>query len=88
MPVNWVVTEVQVIDDYALRVRFIDGLQGVVRFLPNFFRGVFSHLVDPALFRQVAVAEGTVSWPGHLDLAPDAMYYGIQKQNGEWIVKE
>lgn len=85
MSAYWRVTEVQVIDDYALRVRFKDGLEGVVRFLPGFFRGVFAHLTDPAAFRQVAVVGGAVTWAGELDLAPDAMHKEI-KLHGEWVV--
>jgi len=85
MPAYWRVSEVRVIDDYAVQVRFIDGLEGVVRFLPGFFRGVFSHLVDPAKFSQVTVVGGAVTWPGELDLAPDAMHEEI-KRHGEWVV--
>lgn len=85
MSAYWRVSEVQVVDDYAVQVRFMDGLEGVVRFLPGFFRGVFSHLVDPAQFRQVKVIGGAVTWPGDLDLAPDAMHEEI-KLRGEWVV--
>ncbi len=85
MSAYWRVSEVRVIDDYAVQVRFKDGLEGVVRFLPGFFRGVFSHLSDPAKFRQVGVIGGAVTWPGDLDLAPDAMHEEI-KLRGEWVV--
>jgi hypothetical protein len=80
------VSEVKVIGDYAVQVRFMDGLEGVVRFLPGFFRGVFSHLIDPAQFRQVKVISGAVTWPGDLDLAPDAMHEEIKVRGGEWVV--
>ena len=53
-----------------------------MHFSPDFFRGVFSHLNDPAKFREVAVVNGAVTWPGGLDLAPDAMYQEI-KLHGE-----
>jgi Protein of unknown function (DUF2442) len=79
----WDVTDVKVIDDYAIHVRFQDGLEGDVRFGPNFFRGVFSHLVDPHRFRDVGVVGGVVTWPGELDVAPDAMHSEI-KTNGVW----
>lgn len=87
MAAYWRVNEVRVIDDYAVRVRFVDGLEGVVRFLPGFFRGVFSHLIDPAQFRQVTVVGGAVTWPGELDLAPDAMHEEIKRHGGEWVVE-
>lgn len=81
----WDVTHVEVIDDYAIRVRFKDGLEGDVRFGTGFFRGVFSHLTDPHRFRDVGVVGGVVTWPGELDLAPDAMHHEI-KANGTWHV--
>ncbi len=87
MAAYWRVNEVRVIDDYAVWVRFVDGLEGVVRFLPGFFRGVFSHLIDPAQFRQVTVVGGAVTWPGDLDLAPDAMHEEIKRHGGEWVVE-
>ncbi len=85
MSIYWRISEVQVIEEHAIRVRFKDGLEGIVRFLPGFFRGVFAHLVDPAQFSQVAVVDGAVTWPGNLDLAPDAMHHEI-KARGEWVV--
>jgi hypothetical protein len=75
-----------VIEDYAVKVRFIDGLEGIVRFLPGFFRGVFSHLNDPKKFRQVSVVGGAVTWPGELDLAPDVMHEEIKQRCGVWVV--
>jgi Protein of unknown function (DUF2442) len=86
MSAAWRVSEVRVIDDYAVSVRFKDGLEGVVRFLPGFFHGVFSHLIDPVQFRQVSVIAGAVTWPGELDLAPDAMHEAIKQRGGEWVV--
>ena len=85
MSAYWDINEVKVIEDYAIWVRFNDGLEGIVRFLPGFFRGVFTHLIDPARFREVTVFDGAVTWPGHLDLAPDAMYDGIKSHGGEWV---
>lgn len=85
MSASWRVSEVQVVDDHAVRVRFKDGLEGTVRFGPGFFRGVFTHLAEPSQFRQVTVVNGAVTWPGELDLAPDAMHREIKKQ-GEWII--
>lgn len=81
MAAYWRVSEVRVIEDFAIWVRFADGLEGVVRFPPEFFSGVFAHLSDPAQFRQVAVVDGAVTWPGGLDLAPDAMYQDIKLQS-------
>jgi hypothetical protein len=77
MPAYWRVTEVRVLEGFAIWVRFTYALEGVVRFSPEFFSGVFSHLSDPAKFGEVAVVNGAVTWPDGLDLAPDAMYQDI-----------
>ena len=82
---NWDVTEVKVIANHILRVHFKDGCEGQVKFLPTFFRGVFQHLEDKTQFQKVMVVDGVVTWPGELDLAPDAMYQEI-KAFGEWVL--
>jgi len=76
---EWDVTEVSVKSDNALYVRFKDGAQGMFEFANSFFYGVFEKLKDPKEFRQVKVVDGFVTWPGELDLAPDAMHDQIQK---------
>lgn len=88
MAAYWRISDVRVIEDNAVWVRFFDGLEGVVRFQPGFFRGVFSHLADPTQFRRAAVVNGAVTWPGDLDLAPDAMHLEIKQRGGEWEVDE
>lgn len=82
---EWDVTEVKITGEFAIFVRFNDGVEGVVKFSPSFFRGVFSHLHEQSQFQQVRVIDGVVTWPGELDLAPDAMYNEI-KRNGEWLL--
>jgi Protein of unknown function (DUF2442) len=80
------VAEVRALDSFRLHVRFHDGVEGQVdlsAFLHSSRAGVFAPLADPARFAEVFVQYGTVTWPGELDLAPDAMYSEIQ-QHGEW----
>jgi hypothetical protein len=82
----WRVTAVEVLPAYRLKVRFIDGTEGVVDMSRLIFdpgAGVFASLRDPAVFNQVFVESGAVTWPGEIDLAPDAMHQEIKK-NGEW----
>jgi Protein of unknown function (DUF2442) len=87
---DWNVEKVEIdsLDDYRIRVFFKDGLSGLVEFRLSFFKGVFSHLVDPKAFAKVTVFDEVVTWPGHLDLAPDAMYDGIKNNGGLWVVGE
>ena len=84
----WRVTEVAVLSHYRLEVRFADGLTGVVdisKLVYSDAAGVFFALRDESLFCQVRLELGVVTWPGDIDLAPDAMHTAI-KQNGEWVV--
>ena len=82
---KWDVTEVKIVGDFALAVRFQDGLEGAVKFSPSFFRGVYAHLASIPEFQKVELIDGVITWPGELDLAPDAMHAEI-KRNGEWLV--
>jgi hypothetical protein len=82
---EWDVTEVKLAGEFEILVRFRDGVEGVVKFLPTFFRGVFSHLRNQSEFQKVMVVDGVVTWPGELDLAPDAMHDEI-KRHGQWVL--
>jgi Lon protease-like protein len=83
---NWDVVSVKPLEPLELSVLFRDGTEGRVRFEPSHLSGVFEALKAPELFRQVRVEEGAVTWPGEIDLAPDAMYREI-KRSGEWVLR-
>jgi hypothetical protein len=80
----WRVSNVEQVQEWTLKVIFRDGLTGTVRFEQSCFTGVFEVLKDPIMFKQAYVDHGAVTWPGELDLAPDAMYDEI-KAHGEWV---
>ena len=78
----WRVIAVEALAGFRLRVAFADGLTGMVdlsRMVRSPKAGVFAALADPSLFAQVRLDYGAVSWPGELDLAPDAMHAAIQE---------
>ncbi|WP_375381116.1 DUF2442 domain-containing protein [uncultured Sphingomonas sp.] len=75
----------EIIGDHEIYVWHVDGVSGRVKFEDGFFRGVFAHLQEPALFEEVDVVGGAVAWPGEIDLAPDAMHDELAR-NGEWIL--
>lgn len=79
------VVEVKTLDHLTLQVRFADGLRGRVRLMPSHLYGVFEPLKDPAVFAQARCDDGFVSWPGDIDLAPDAMHEAI-RNDGEWVL--
>lgn len=79
----WLVVRVGILPQYRLEVEFVDGTVGVVELESFLFQddpGVFEPLRDPARFAEAFVDEtwGCVTWPGGLDLAPDAMYDDIR----------
>ena len=85
----WRVLNVETLPDYCLQVRFTDGLEGLVdmkRMIWSTSAGVFEALREPQVFSQAHVELGVVTWPGDLDLAPDAMYDAI-KANGTWVLE-
>ena len=81
----WRVLALEIIGQHEIYVWHVDGTAGRVKFEDGFFRGVFAHLRDPALFEEVDVVCGAVTWPGELDLAPDAMHDELA-EHGEWIL--
>jgi hypothetical protein len=83
---NWDVVSVKPISQLALAVLFADGTEGKVRFESSHLSGVFEALKTPDIFQQVHVEDGAVTWPGEIDLAPDAMYREI-KRAGEWVLR-
>jgi Protein of unknown function (DUF2442) len=85
----WRVADVEALPGYRLRVRFNDGAKGMVEmadFINSTSAGMFSALRDEKVFRKAKVVLGAVTWPGDLDLAPDAMHRAI-REHGNWIVK-
>ena len=85
----WRVAAVDALPDFRLHVQFVDGTEGRVdlsALVHSPSAGVFAALADSALFNQVFVEHGAVTWPGEIDLAPDAMYAGIRKA-GTWVLQ-
>jgi hypothetical protein len=82
---HWDVVSATVTDHLEFSVTFADGLSGRVKLLPSHLHGVFEPLSDPAMFKLLQVSDGFVSWPGEVDLAPDAMYEAI-RCDGEWLL--
>ena len=83
---RWRVAFVEALPDYRLRVRFLDGLEGIVdmsRLIVSPNAGGFAALSDAALFEQAYLEYGAVTWPGEIDLAPDAMHREIESA-GSW----
>jgi hypothetical protein len=57
-----------------LLLSYRDGSLRQFSCAPYLDRGIFSRLKDPTLFAQAHVANGTVCWPGGLDIAPETLF--------------
>ena len=79
------VVDVKVLAHLKLQVLFFDGTTGTVEFSPTMIKGVFQPLSDPTFFNEVSWSDGFVTWPGELDIAPDAMHRQL-KTNGYWLI--
>lgn len=86
---SWRLTKVEPMEHYCLAVTFVDGTKGIVdlaNLITSPVAGVFASLGDPLVFKQVFIQHGVATWPGDIDLAPDAMYDEI-RLHGRWVVK-
>jgi hypothetical protein len=60
---------------YRLELQFDNGEGGVIDLVSLVGRGVFAAWTNPEVFKEVRVtAEGSVEWPGEIDLCPDSLY--------------
>lgn len=82
----WDVKKVQLTGPLSFNVEFEDGLTGKVQLEKSHLTGVFESLKDLLMFQKIYIQGGVITWPGNLDLAPDAMYAEI-KNKGEWILR-
>jgi hypothetical protein len=71
------IVEVHPLENYRLRLRFEDGVEGVIDVAQLVsFSGVFAPLRDRKEFVAVRVNPelGTIYWPSGADLDPDVLY--------------
>lgn len=85
---SWRLSKVKPLPNYELEVEFNDGAYGIVEMVKLIMSdkaGVFAALKDQGLFNKAQLEYGVVTWPGEIDLAPDAMHDAI-KQKGRWVL--
>jgi len=85
----WRLTKVKPLPNYELEVEFNDGTHGfveMVKLIMSDKAGVFAALKDRDVFNKAHLAYGVLTWPGDIDLAPDAMHDAI-KQKGRWVLQ-
>ena len=79
----WSIVRCNVLSDYKIEISFADGTSGVADLAPRLSQGPlgdgFDALCDQAVFAKVYLKHGALTWPGGIDLAPDAMYQRIRE---------
>lgn len=79
---SWSIVRFKVLPNFQIQVEFEDGTTGVADLSPRLSQGPlgdgFDPLCDPQAFAQVYLDHGALTWPGGIDLAPDAMYHRIR----------
>lgn len=79
----WRVKKVVPLPNHKLEVEFLDGTYGQIDILPRIMgnmAGIFQALTDINIFNQVYVLQGVATWPGGIDIAPDALYEEIKQK--------
>jgi hypothetical protein len=75
------IIEVKPAPGYVLEVEFSDGVSGKVDLSDRLFGPMFEPLLDSNVFNQVQIDEyGAIYWPNGADLAPDALYQKIKRE--------
>ncbi len=62
------------IPDYRLLLTFNNNEHKIFDVKPYLSKGIFTSLKDIKLFNSVKVFNGSILWPGDLDLCPDTLY--------------
>jgi hypothetical protein len=78
----WSINRFKVLPNYKIEVSFADGTSGIADLAPRLSQGPlgdgFDPLCDELVFAQAYLEHGALTWPGGIDLAPDAIYQRIQ----------
>jgi Protein of unknown function (DUF2442) len=78
----WSIIRFNVLPNYKIEVSFADGTSGLADLAPRLSQGPlgdgFDPLCDEKVFAQAYLEHGALTWPGGIDLAPDAMYQRIR----------
>jgi hypothetical protein len=80
------VADIDVLDDFRLRIRFTDGAVGVHSFADMVAEtgAMIEPLRDPAFFKRVFIECGVLTWPNGFDI--DAIYlHDEMKSAGELV---
>ena len=75
------VINVRSLPDYELLVSFEDGEQRRFSIKPYLGFPAYQPLMEPSRFMAAHVFNGTVAWPGDIDISPDTLYIAGERLN-------
>lgn len=76
--------EVEVLENYKLRVKYSDGVEGIVDLSGFAGKGVFALWNDYREFQNVHIGKsGEIAWGEKIDMCPDAIYLKITGKKQE-----
>jgi hypothetical protein len=79
----WSIVRFKLLSNYQIEVSFADGTSGVADLSPRLSQGPlgdgFDAPCDATVFAKASPEHGALTWPGGIDLAPDAMYQRIRE---------
>ena len=61
-------------EGYLVHVAFADGTDGTFDLAPYLCYPCYAPLRDRDVFAQVSASHGTLSWPGDIDISPEAVW--------------
>jgi len=80
------ISQVKVLPEYRLELKFEDGVSGTVDLSESVGKGVFAVWRDPLVFGQVRIgSSGELVWGEQIDLCPDAIYLKVTGKKPEDI---
>jgi hypothetical protein len=68
------VKSVDSLPGFKLSLAFTNAEHKIFDVKPYLSKGIFSALSDADIFKQVRPCNGSILWPGDLDLCPDTLY--------------
>ena len=78
------ILEAHPLDGYKIRLKFEDGVAGVIDLSHLAGKGVFATWKDSGNFRQVSIGNGrSLAWSGEIDLDADSLYLKLTGKKPE-----
>ena len=68
------VVSVEYLDNYQLKLKFNNGIGGIVDLEQELSGEIFEPLKDKSLFQKVFVTSRTIEWPNGADFAPEFLF--------------